>query len=172
MDRWLVIALAACGGDTPPATPDSGVDAAVDAGVSSPCTGACAQTALTAQFQVTRVLDQAVYGVNGSDATLHVEVHRNGDGACPTQNSPTPDYTLVLGSVPSGTVPTTSPGNILDFVGDLLGGPLGAQATTVAITPVAMSANEFVALDVDLAFQAGSVVGHLYAMHCNSLDSQ
>ena len=175
---WLV--LAACGGGDD-AAPDAApmIDAAVDAptGGFTTCTGACRTTALTAMFASTRVLDTAYYGVTGSDQTLHVEAYRNAPGGCPTMNSPNPDYTLVLGRVPipTDTTASSSPGNILDFKGDLLGGPLGAQATSVVLTPVGAdrvtAADGWVALDAMLTFQNGTVSGHLYATHCASLDS-
>jgi hypothetical protein len=67
-------------------------------------------------------------------------------------------------------MPSSSPGNILDYEGDLLGGPLGAAATMVTLTPVAAMEETFVAFDANLAFAAGTVTGHLYATHCASLD--
>jgi hypothetical protein len=165
----LAIVLAACGSPAP-ASPDAPAfsEAGLEAGP-APCTGACQVTALTATFAATRVLDRAHFGVTASNGTLHVEAHRGGGTGCPSDGSPTPDYTLVLGRV-TATAPGSSPGNILDFVGDLLGGPLGAAATTVAITPVA-SDPDFVALDIELTFEAGTIAGHLYATHCTSLDS-
>ncbi len=168
MHRWLLVALVACRSDAPPPSPD----AALDAGVSATCTGACAVTALSAAFQTTHVLDEAVFGFTTSDSTLHVEAYRGGAGGCPSNTSPTPDYTLVLGKVamPTGTAGTSSPGNVLDFVGDLLGGSLGAQATMVSIFAVA-AGTDFVALDIALEFTDGMVTGHLYATHCDSLDS-
>jgi hypothetical protein len=164
----LVFALVACR-DSTSSTPDAG---ALDAGLGTTCDGECAETSVRAEFQAVRVFDHAVFGIN-SDATLHVEAYLGGDAGCPIETSPAPDYTLVLGKVaePNGTAPTTSTGNVLDFVGDLLGGALGAQANTVIVRAVAASPNEFVALDVDLEFANGGVIGHLYAIHCDSLDS-
>lgn len=172
----LALVLAACGGGgDPSATPDAPVDAAPDSGGFTSCEGACRTTDLTAALAATRTLDHAVYGVTSSagGATLHVEVYRGGDPGCPEMSSPPPDYTLVLGRVPvpAAATPVTSPANILDFVGDLLGGPLGAAATAVAITPTAYADGAFLALDVDLTFAAGSITGHLFAEHCASLDS-
>lgn len=164
-----VLALAACRDEaSPPADAPPG-----DAGVSVVCEGDCAVTNIRAEFQAIRVLDHAVFGLNNADGTLHVEVYAGGDRSCPSETSPTPDYTLVLGKVapPNGSAPTTSPGNVLDFVGDLLGGALGAQATTVIVRAVAASPNEFVALDVALEFSNGTVDGHIFATHCPSLDS-
>ncbi len=182
MKRLLVL-LAACGGSDGSAVDAATADAALDAAPDAPaggftsCTGACRTTALTAAFSATRMLDRALYGVTQNPLSLHVEAYKNAPAGCPTQNSPNPDYTLVLGRVPipTDTTPSTSPGNILDFQGDLLGGPLGAQATTVTITPVAadqpMATTGFVALDLALVFPNGTVSGHLYATHCASLDA-
>lgn len=189
----VALALAACGGSSDgPADAAPGVDAlrAVDApaGFPTTCTGACAVTDLTAALAMTRHLDRAYYGVTktATSATLHVEISRGGAAGCPTQASPTPDYTLVLGSVPIPTsaAVSTSPGNVLDYVGDLLGGPLGAAATAVMLTPVAANvctscvgmpapshAAGIVAFDVALTFATGTVHGHLGATHCDSLDA-
>src|SRR5687768_9098308 len=142
MRSLAIVLLVACGGSPSPAEPDAEV-VNLEAGP-PPCTGACQETALTATFAATRVLDRAHFGVTASDGTLHVEAFKGGGTGCPSESSPTPDYTLVLGRV-DGMSPGSSPGNILDFVGDLLGGPLGAAATTVAITPVA-SVDDFIAL--------------------------
>lgn len=180
MKRLLLI-LAACGdggSDTPMIDAPISVDAAIDAPAPTfaTCTGACKTTSLSAAFAATRALDKAYYGVTASPPSLHVEAYGNAPAGCPTAMSPNPDYTLILGRVPIPTDPTasTSPGNILDFKGDLLGGPLGAAATTIAITPTAadkvMAADGFVALDVMLTFPTGTVTGHLYATHCASMD--
>ncbi|MBK9034867.1 MAG: hypothetical protein IPL61_26990 [Myxococcales bacterium] len=193
--RWL-LALAvlpgACGDAS--SAPDAAViadDAAgLDAGLPATCAGACRTTALTARFgAAVRTLDHAIYGVTiatGAPPTLYVEIHRGGAAGCPTMTSPTPDYTLILGAVPvpTTTAPTTTPGNLLDFRGDLLGGPLGAAATAVTVTPVAADVcpscvgapapshpDGLIALDVDLTFAAGTVVGHLFASHCDGLDT-
>ncbi|NVB83459.1 MAG: hypothetical protein HOV81_34115, partial [Kofleriaceae bacterium] len=113
------------------------------------------------------------FGITASDSTLHVEAYLGGGSGCPTMNSPTPDYALILGRVtrPTSAMPSSSPGNILDYQGDLLGGPLGAAATTVTLTPVAAMDDTFVAFDANLAFAAGTVTGHVYATHCASLDT-
>ncbi len=170
MHRWLVLALVACRADDP--SPADGPPTPEDSGLPTTCTGECAETALRAEFLVVRTLDHAVFG-NNSDGTLHVEAYLGGDMSCPSETSPTPDYTLVMGKVapPNGPAPTISSGNVLDFVGDLLGGELGAQASTVIVRAVAASPNEHVALDVDLEFENGTIAGHLFATHCPSLDS-
>ena len=174
----LALTLVACS-DPASTLPDAPV--AIDAPASS-CEGACKVTGLTATFNsVQRTLDRAYFGItrSASGATLHVEAYRGGGSGCPTQSSPTTDYTLVLGTVPmpTGMMPVTSPGNILDFVGDLLNGPLGADATAVTITPVATDVcatctGTFLAVDTSITFAAGMITGHLYATHCDSLDEQ
>lgn len=171
----LLLALGACGDDATTA-PDAAVsiDAAIDGasgGLPTTCTGACATTALTVTIQATRTFDLAYYGVNAS-GTLHVEAYKGMQPGCPTMSSPTPDYTLILGAVPAptSTATTTSPGNVLDYQGDLLGGPLGKAASSVMLTPVAYQAGMFVALDATLAFSPGTATGHVYATHCASLD--
>ena len=180
MRRWLVVLAACGGGDSKPAIDAPvAIDAAVDAPAAgfTTCLGACKTTGLGAMFAANRTLDRALYGVTMSPLSLHVEAYKNAPAGCPTQTSPSPDYTLVLGRVPipTDTTASTSPGNILDFKGDLLGGPLGAPATAVTITPVAadrvMDPSGFVALDIALTFANGSGMGHLYATHCASLDA-
>jgi hypothetical protein len=171
MKLAFAILLAACGGGTT-ATQSDAPAAQPDAGLSQSCAGSCQTTALTATFQSTRTLDVAYFGITASDNTLHIEAYKGAAAGCPTMNSPTPRYTLVLGRVPRPTsaATSTSPGNILDYQGDLLGGPLGAAATSVTLTPVAASGDMFVAFDVTLTFASGTVSGHLYATHCASLD--
>lgn len=174
MKLALACVVAACG-ESSTSKPDaaSAADAAIDAGFGSTCTGACQTTALVATMMATRTLNRAYFGITSSDSTLHVEAYLGGGTGCPTMTSPTPDYAIVLGIVPMPTsiAPVTSPGNVLDYVGDLLGGPLGQKASTVSLTPVAYQAGSFVALDASLTFPAGTVSGHLYATHCASLDT-
>lgn len=176
MRRLLALLLIAACGDSSSTMPDaaSTADAAADAsGLSTTCTGACQATSLTATMLATRTLDRAYYGVTASDGTLHVEAYLGGGTGCPTMNSPTPSYTLVLGRVPMPTssAMSTSPGNFLDYEGDMLpNNMLGQAASSVAITPVAAMVGSFVALDIDLTFPAGTLAGHLYATHCDSLD--
>ncbi len=184
----LLVFLSACdddgGSSVPVDAPDRPLDAAPDAPAAS-CTGACKTTALTAKFGAdTRVLDRAYYGITKSatSSTLHVEAYKGAPAGCPTASSPSPNYTLILGTVGIAQ-PGTERANVLDFVGDLLDGPLGAPTTAVMLTTVAIDvcptcvgmpapadADGFVALDASLTFAAGTITGHLYATHCDSLD--
>jgi hypothetical protein len=176
-----LLALVACatdhGGSTPP---DTGVTA--DAPSDAPTNRT---TQLVAMFGGdTRALDRAYYGVTKSatETTLHIEAYKGGGTGCPTMSSPTPDYTLIFGKVPIAAA-TTSPGNLLDFQGDLLDGPLGAAATTVTLSgftadvcpscvgmPAPADTDGFAAFDASLTFSAGTISGHVYATHCDSLD--
>jgi hypothetical protein len=173
--RFLVLlTLAACGSST--ASVDASGDGTTADVVSgdplASCTGQCKNTALTAAFKSTRTLDSAYFGVTSQDGSLHIEAYRRAGSGCPTMSSPTADYTLVISSMaaPTSTAPLTSPVNILDFKGDLLNNALGLAATMETLTPVAYSAGNFVAVDVNAVFSQGTVSGHLYATHCASLD--
>jgi hypothetical protein len=147
----------------PPDAPSA--DAALDA------PGPNTTTNLTAVMANTRNLTLAFYGVNTADGTLHVEINKGGYTTCPQQSSPTPEYLLILGKVPPMTAASgTSPGNFLDYTGDMLGGGLGAMASAVTLTNIVYTAGSFVSLDVSATFAAGTVTGHLYATHCASLD--
>ena len=173
MKRCLLVLLAACGSNEHREAGPPDVLIQMDApAFSMTCTYACTTTALTAAFQVTRVLDHAYFGITAADNSLHVEAYKGGATGCPTMNSPTPEYTLVVGHVirPTSAMTSTSTASILDYQGDLLGGPLGAQAMSVTLTPVAASGDMFIAFDVMMTFSGGTVMGHLYATHCTSLD--
>jgi hypothetical protein len=135
------------------------------------CQGQCKLTNLTAMFAVTRTLDSAYYGTTFDSPALRIEAYRKGTPGCPTMSSPTPDYTVVLGEVvPDAPTSNMSTANILDFKGDLLGGPLGLAATAKQIDRVAWSPGNFIAVDVMLTFSSGTVMGHIYATHCDTLD--
>lgn len=129
-------------------------------------------TALVATMAATRTLDRAFYGVNADDGTLHVEIQKGGSTGCPEMTSPTPEYTAIIGRVPAMTAATgTSGGNFLDYQGDMLPSMmLGQAASSVALTNIVYTVGASVGLDVTMTFPAGTVTGHLYAIHCDSLD--
>ncbi|MEZ4364968.1 MAG: hypothetical protein R2939_01615 [Kofleriaceae bacterium] len=169
----IAVLASGCGGEDAPAV-DAQPAPADAAGLATTCTGDCATLDLTASFgATTRAFARAYYGVTsaaGGD-TLHVEAYAGGADGCPTKASPTPDYTLIIDGAddPVDLTVTTGAGSVLDFVGDLLGGPLGAAATSVTLTPVARTA-DVVAFTAALTFDGGTVAGHLVASHCASLD--
>ena len=158
--RWLFLFLIGCGASDVAGTSD----AMTPADAAPTCEGTCTTTALTATFMATRTLDVAYYGTN-SDFTLYVEAYKGAAAGCPTMSSPSPDYTLILGRV-SGD---TSPASFIDFKGDMLPSVQPAPATAVTLTAGAFS-TMYISYDVILAFASGSVSGHFYATHCDSLD--
>lgn len=170
MKCLILMLLASCGGNDAHPAADAARDAVTSAFAT--CTGACMTTAVTVRIAAQRTLDVAYYGVN-QDGTLHVEAYANATAGCPTMTSPTPDYALILGSmpVPSDATASTSPANLLDYKGDLLGGPLGKAAATVALTPTSFAPATHLALDLSLGFNPGTATGHLFATHCTSLDN-
>jgi hypothetical protein len=152
----IIVLFAGCGGSDNPSSSDAASADAADT-----------TTAVTATMQATRVLDHAFFGAN-SDGTLHVELDKGGEGVCPTMSSPTPEYTLVLGLF--DTFAMTSPATFLDYVGDMLGGPINASASTVTPSNIFYAPGTTLAFDLAATFDAGTVGGHVYAAHCASLD--
>lgn len=146
-------------------TPDAAVDAPADSAIDM-------TTSVVATMAATRTLNLGFYGVNADDGTLHLEANLGGYTDCPVMTSPTPQYLLILGRVPAASAPTaTSPGNFLDYEGDMLPSPmLGQAATSVMLSSVVYQAGSFISLDATLTFPAGTVSGHVYATHCPSLD--
>jgi hypothetical protein len=158
-------------------------DAGSDASASD-CEGACKTTSLAADFGGNeRTLSRAQFGTQqGDDGSpeLHVEAHLGGDSVCPDEQSPSPDYTLIVDAIPRGragqTVKETDgvSSAFFDFKADLgLAAPSGiSKAISVNVTVVAedtATPPAWVALDVSIGFTEGSVKGHLYAAYCPSL---
>lgn len=142
------------------------------------CSGSCAVTDLALTWGGKQVpFDRAQFGFNSSvPPTLHVEAHFGGEPACPTESSPSPDRTIVFANVPIPTDTTPIEGTsvtLLDFEGSVSSNPFD-KATQATLTPVAVRieprSDAFVGFDVNVAFGQGSLVGHVYATHCESLD--
>lgn len=163
---------------------DGGADAATesDAAGNGGCDDACRKTSLDAFVnKLHRELGHAHFGHESADAGggLYVEVVQGGDGACPTETSPTPDRMLVLKAFPDG-----SPGQIateagattatfLDFVGDQLTEAVFVKAKSFKVTIAAkdfQASPAWLAIDVEATFDEGTVTGHAFAEHCDSLD--
>jgi hypothetical protein len=161
-------------------------DAGTDTGNPSPpgtCEGACKTTSLMADFGgKKRTLVRAQFGTQPGDGgvDLHTESHLGGAAACPSETSPSPDYTLLVTPIPRGAAgrklsdrdKVTS--NFFDFKGDLgLAAPSGiTKAITVNLTVTAEDPStppKWVAIDVSAAFREGEITGHLYAELCDSL---
>lgn len=170
----------ATGDETGTAPEGSTTDAPTNEGGGGTCEGACKQTSLVADFGgKTRTLARAQSGTQPGDGGVdfHVETHLGGDPACPTETSPSPEYTFVVTQVPRGrtgklTEKDGPKSAFFDFKGDLALPPI-TRATKVEVTIVAQdtaSPPAWVAMDVSATFAEGTVVGHLYASHCASLD--
>jgi len=167
-----------------------------EVGVSA-CTGACAQTQATAVFgAVSQPFDRGVYGLTSlanSDTgqwELYLEVYAEGDPGCPSAQSATPLATLILSGVPQSAVPTTvvssSDGlvvTLLDFNANLLAGSPLASASDAVFTveavdtctacvgePDPSDTAGFVSFELSATFADGTLSGHVYATHCDSLD--
>lgn len=189
------LVLAACDSATPTpvvvsdasvdsTAPDAATDAATGAGqVPSTCEGACRGITLMASGGgKTIAFDRAQFGYNGGDRALYIESYKGGDAACPTQQSKTPDATLVLSgvTVPSiGRSLTEADGltlSLLDFAGTIVtsGNPT-IKAVHIRLTPQAFAAGQgadaLFAYDLIAEFpNAVTVTGHAFATHCASLD--
>lgn len=94
---------------------------------------------------------------------------------CPTSSSAY-DHTLVIPEIDLASLdvgaPTTIGATLLDFKGDLISSP-SAKATSATIEPSIVdsaSPTVFVEGAMSATFAAGTVSGHLYATHCDSLD--
>ncbi|HSO39459.1 MAG TPA: hypothetical protein VLT33_43325, partial [Labilithrix sp.] len=144
------------------------------------CEGACKTTSLVASFGgLTRPLDRAQFGTQQGDAgaQLHVESHSGGLPACPTAQSPTPTYTLIVSSIPRGAAGGAASAKdgvtsaFFDFKGDLSLPPL-TKATSVSVTGLVedtATPPAWSAFDVTATFKEGTVTGHVYAAYCASL---
>ena len=160
----LCLVLAACGDDGGSST----TDASVIPDTSSPDAAGMA-TALVVTVNSTRTFDLAYYGVN-TDGTLYAEVYGGASPGCPSEGSPTPDYTLILGTLPA-TSTSTSPANLFDFVGDLHdNAPAPLTASTVSLTGLVYTPDVALTFDANLVFPGGTAAGRVHATHCDSLD--
>jgi hypothetical protein len=159
--------------------PDGG---AVDAGCAGlECVGV---TDLVVRMNgVQRPLTRAQVGLEhagGVVTRLYVEAHAGGDPACPSEQSPTPDRTLIISGIPAGSAGaryTHADGVrvvLLDFVGDLLSSPAPARASTVELAIQAVATDSvqgaFLSAVLTAGFDGGTVEGHVGATHCESLD--
>lgn len=162
-----------------------------DGALPSTCAGACAEQALEAIFSTTTEgFERAIYGIDttGAQPTLYLEALSGGFSGCPKQDSPTPDRSLLITGLrlPSSGTLSEADGvtiTLLDYRGTLLPAKPLSKATKITITytaadvcpscvgkPAPADPNGFIALDVNALFPQGQVYGHVYALHCDSLD--
>ncbi len=162
-------------------------------GLPNSCTGDCATMSLVATFGgTTRNFDRAFFGLTSpqksesGDWEVYIENGAGDDDQCPTMKSPTPDFLLLLAGMPLATLdpgPITATANLLDFEGDLLTKAIREEATSNTVTwagydPCIACAegtepdrpSRMVAVDIEATFASGTISGHSYATHCDSLD--
>ena len=172
---------------------DGGPTADAQGGLPSTCTGDCATMNLTATFgATTRTFDRAFFGLTSPQQSesgaweVYIENGAGADDQCPTMKSPTPDYLLLLAGMPLATVdpgPITATANLIDLEGALLTDSIREEATSNTVTWAAYDPclacaegteddrpDRMVAIDIASTFASGSISGHSYATHCDSLD--
>jgi len=161
------------------------------------CDSVCQAFTLEAQMGgATAGFARAYYGLTtpanatSGDWEIHVEAFSGGTAGCPAEDSPAPDRTLTLGGMPmpvSGTTVSQEDGGsitLFDFEGSLLPlAPLSRASTwtlTVSHTNICKDcvgsrapshADGELAFDLESIFPEGTVSGHIYATHCDSLDA-
>jgi hypothetical protein len=173
--RGAIVALVigcSSGASAPPA-------AVVDAGVETSDAPAPAPQTLTARFAITEPFERSLFGLTSPAKStsktweLHVEAVHGGDPGCPSEMSATPDRSLVIAGLPKGfdTKRTYAEGvraTLLDFKGTLTKEPI-LRATAVTATP-GSSSDAAISFDLDATFPGGTISGHIYATHCDSMD--
>ncbi len=180
--------------NTDAATVAADAMATVDAGGGEGCTGACATMDLTATFgETVRTFDRAFFGLTSpqnSDSgewELYIENGAGADEECPSMKSPTPDYLFILASMPLQSAdpgPITATANLIDFEGALLVDSIREEAASNSVTWVSYDPcvacaegtendrdDRHLAVDIEATFADGSISGHAYATHCDSLDN-
>ena len=173
---------------------DAGGGCPAEDGLPTCCEGECAEHDVTATFGASSApLELGFYGFNapGEDGarSLYVELHGDASPQCPSQDSPTPGRTLVISGLPwpleqrEYTRDDGVTGSLLDFDGTLFDSPAPQRAATISVTPRAADActecigqpapsdsDGFVAFDVEVTFEAGSLSGKARVTHCDSYD--
>lgn len=171
-------------GDAPsaPDAPRSDAPRSADAPASTlpaTCDATCRTQSLTVRFGGTTLpIERSVYGTEraGAGFAIHLEALHGGFSGCPMMTSPTPARTLVVSGLPvprDTTARSERDGvsaTLLDYEGTLLPGAPLSRATAVSVTATAADPNSFVALELTATFPQGTIAGHIFATHCDSLD--
>ncbi len=150
------------------------------------CDGACKATAVTAKFgaktgKITRAYVGYTAPANGAPVALYVDFDTQADKGCPTDTNSagglkkfTIDLPLPLASSYTKANPDATFGFFDTDSADpwLTAKPIeAASAFTVTPTAAKLTADGFIALDIDATFPSGTVAGHLYAPHCAIFDA-
>lgn len=195
----VLLLAAACGDDaTSGADAGSTVDAgspAPDATASGPlpttCAGDCGAMSLHVEFGATsRSFDRAFFGLTSpanSDSgewEIYIENNSGSDAECPTESSPTPLFLLTLAGfrVPTDISDASATATLVDFEGALLDEVVEPASTNTvhwSAADLCLACAEgsepnrpgrMVAFQLDATFAQGTITGHSYATHCESLD--
>ena len=157
------------------------------------CTEDCTTMTLTAEFgATTRSFERAFFGLvspqNSESGSWEVYIENSAGGGeqCPSMSSPTPRYLLILAGLPlpsDGNGPVSGTVNLIDFEGALLPQAPREAASNNMVTWRAFDpciacaegtepdrASRMVAVDIETTFEGGTIIGHSYATHCDSLD--
>jgi hypothetical protein len=147
---------------------------------------------LTVEFGTrVRTFDRAFFGLTSpanSDSgewEIYIENNSGADAECPTVSSPSPLFLLSLGGfqLPIDIGDASASATLVDFEGVLLTEEVfeRAAANTVhwsaadlclacAEGSEANRPGRMVAFELDASFTQGTITGHSYATHCESLD--
>ena len=156
------------------------------------CSGQCATMNLTVNFgTTTRTFDRAFFGLTSPSMSdsgeweIYIENNAGTDETCPTVSSPSPDFLLSLGGflVPTEIGDSSSSATLVDFEGALLTDEVFERASAHTVSwraaDLCVACSEgteadrperMVAFDLAATFTGGTISGHSYARHCNSLD--
>jgi hypothetical protein len=121
---------------------------------------------------------------------IHLEAHIQGLDACPQQDSPSPDATLILiGLTATDADPSEvaiempAGATLIDFKGEILNGEVLTRATAVSMEvleaevctacvgqPAPSHPDGVVLLQLEATFPEGTIAGQLRARPCDSMD--
>ena len=175
---------------------DAGEPPTADAATSGPlpatCTSDCSTMSLTVEFGATsRSFDRAFFGLtspanaDSGEWEIYIENNSGSDAECPTVSSPSPLFLLSLGGfrVPTDIGDASASATLVDFEGALLVDEVFERASTNTVhwsaADLCLACAEgsepnrpgrMVAFELDATFAQGSITGHSYATHCESLD--
>lgn len=167
-------------------------DDAAPTELSTVCTGTCSEMSLQATFgATTRSFDRAFFGLSAPAASdsgeweVYIETNSGDDAKCPTESSPTPLFLMTVSgmSMPASPVPLSATANLVDFEGALLTSSVFEKASAATLNWAAAAPclecaqgtqddheGRMLAFDIEASFPGGTILGHGYATHCESLD--
>ncbi len=162
--------------------------------VPTACMGSCRDLSLSIDLNGTQdSFQRAYYGLtspaqsSSGEWQVHLEATSGGADGCPTESSPSPDWTLVVAglTVPVGPQAVTDGISVsfLDFSGRFLSGApitrstqraVSVRAANLCLDCVGRTApahpDGLLSLDLQASFAEGTISGQVFATHCDSLD--